>query len=921
MKKLSIKNQLRLIALAPVICLALLYVLFYEHQYQLNVQQQMSRLGKAYISQLLTLEQLHHQDPQALQSALKKVHFNPEIKTAAFYDTQGHLLASHGGHPLYYLTPDQRQLTNDPKQTLYSFQFIVPIPFNYCASLALNPDPNAPELHHYYGWIYLDLDKKFLLIKHYQMVLSTLGIVLLCLIMGFIGHHFLAKNIYAPIMHLYRNMERILHQEYDVTFNTNKDDELGVIEQGCAQLQQNYVHTKQEFNQQLEIATQDLQQSLELLEVKNIELSLDKKKMEEKNRNKSEFLASMSHEIRTPMNGVIGFTNVLLETQLDNLQLDYVKTIQTSAQDLLVIINDILDYSKIDAGKLHLDHIPVNLRSCIDEVLAMIAQTAHKKNIDLIPITDVCVPKTVLGDPWRIKQIISNLVSNAVKFTDVGHVLIRTRVEEENEQHYHIVFSISDTGVGIAEKDQPTLFQAFHQVDTLSNRQHGGSGLGLMICKKLVDHMHGQITIESASNKGATFNVYLKFEKLQPYENEKQQLQYRPVIKALCFDENALHLEAICAGLEYLGITCEAVSTYEQLPPIFNKHAHFDIAFMAMQPYQQEAIATWMQDSLIPWVYISKTYIKDYALLGAKALLFKPPNIHKLNEVLETLVLHRSHSFSETFTVDPTPDTWQKSHKLGTKQILGQESELTQLRHLLQAKKARLLIAEDNSISRRLLHSLLKECADIITVKDGEEAILACQNQTYSAILLDLHMPKFNGLETATQIREQSKFNIHTPIILISANGLDLQQTDLQQAGIQLAIQKPIDEHYLLRHLLQLIATPKKTAIDWSVCVAKLSGNVSLASEFLAEFVKELYKNQIELKTIFATNDCEALERIVHQIHGACCFCGVSALQKQAAYLEQRLRQVKTSVEVKEDFVNLLSEIEAVLTEYAESYA
>ena len=920
MKKLSIKNQLRLIASAPVICLALLYILFYEHQYQLNVQQQMSRLGKAYISQLLTLEQLHHENAQSLQTALNKVHFNTEIKAAAFYDNQGRLIASHGGHPLYYLTKEQRQLTNDPKQTLYSFQFIVPIPFNYCANLALNPAPDAPELQHYHGWIYLDLDKKFLLIKHYQMLFSTLGIVLLSLLIGLIGHHFLAKHIYAPIMRLYKNMERILHQEYDVTFDTSKSDELGVIEQGCAQLQHNYLHTKQEFNHQLEIATQDLQESLESLEVKNIELSLDKKKMEEKNRNKSEFLASMSHEIRTPMNGVIGFTNVLLETQLDNLQLDYVKTIQTSAQDLLVIINDILDYSKIDAGKLHLDHIPVNLRSCIDEVVAMIAQTAHKKSIDLIPITDVCVPKTVLGDPWRIKQIISNLVSNAVKFTEVGHVLIRTQVAEETEQHYHIVFSISDTGVGIAEKDQTTLFQAFHQVDTLSNRQHGGSGLGLMICKKLVDHMHGQIAIESASNKGATFNVHLKFEKLLPYENEKQQPQYRPVIKALCFDENSLHLEAICSGLEYLGITCEAVSTFDQLPLIFNKHVHYDVAFMAMQPHQQEAIATWMQDYLIPWVYISKTYIKDYTLLGAKALLFKPPNIHKLHEVLETIVLHRSHSLSESFAVDPTPETWQKKHRHSTKQILGHESELTHLRQLLQAKKARLLIAEDNSISRRLLHSLLKECADIMTVKDGEEAIQACQNQAYSAILLDLHMPKFNGLETATQIREQSKFNIHTPIILISANGLDLQQTDLQQAGIQLAIQKPIDEHYLLRHLLQLIATPKKTAIDWSACVAKLSGNVSLATEFLAEFVKELYKNQIELKTIFATNDCEALERIVHQIHGACCFCGVSALQKQAAHLEQRLRQVKTSIEVKEDFLNLLSEIEAVLTEYAESY-
>ena len=919
-KKLSIKNQLRFIALAPVICLALLYVLFYEHQYQLNVKQQMSRLGKAYISQLLTLEQLHHQDTESLQTALNKVHFNSEIKAVAFYDTQGHLIASHGGHPLYYLSKDQRQLTHDPKQTLYSIQFIVPIPQTYCANLALNPDPNSPELQHYHGWIYLDLDKKFLLIKHYQMVLSTLGIVLLCLIIGLIGHHFLAKNIYSPIMRLYRNMERILRQEYDVRFDTSNPGELGIIEQGCEHLRQSYVNTTQEFNQQLELATQDLQQSLELLEVKNIELSLDKKKMEEKTRNKSEFLASMSHEIRTPMNGVIGFTNVLLETQLDNLQLDYVKTIQSSAQDLLIIINDILDYSKIDAGKLHLDHIPVNLRGCIDEVVAMIAQTAHKKNIDLIPITAVSVPKTVLGDPWRIKQVISNLVSNAVKFTDTGHVLLRTSVEEETDQHYAIVLSISDTGVGISEKDQSTLFQAFHQVDSMPNRRHGGSGLGLVICKKLVDHMQGQISIESESNKGAAFTVRLKFEKLLPYENEKQQAQQRPNIKALCFDEHALHLEAMCAGLGYLGVKCEAVSDYALLPSLLKAPNHYDLAFIAMQPHQQEAIATWMQDRMIPWVLVSKTYIKDYALLGARALLFKPPNIHKLNEMVDTIVLNIAQSQTPYFVVDQTPNSWEKSNKPDTRQFFGQESELLHLRQLLRDKQARLLIAEDNPISRRLLNSLLKECAVIDTVQDGEEAILACQNQGYSAILLDLHMPKFNGLETATRIRQQSKCNAHTPIILISANGLDLQQTDLHQAGIQFAMQKPIDEQQLLRHLLPLIAEPRQPAIDWSVCVAKLSGNIPLATEFLAEFVKELHKNHEELQTIFATNDCESLERIVHQIHGACCFCGVSALQKQAAHLEKRLRQAKTSGEVKQDFLHLLAEIEAVLSEYAELY-
>ena len=237
MKKLSIRNQLRFIALAPVLCLALLYVLFYQHQYQAHVKQQIARLAKAYISQLLMIEQFHHaSDSQALQATLDKLHFNPEINAAAFYDIHGHLLAARGGHPLHYLNQTQRQMGRPPHETLYSIQFIVPIPQTYCANLAVNPDPNLPELRHPHGWIYLDLDKKFILIKQYQMVLSTLTFVILCLIVGFMGHYFLAKHIYTPIQRLYRKIERIMHHDDEVQFESHDHHELGIIEQGCAHL-------------------------------------------------------------------------------------------------------------------------------------------------------------------------------------------------------------------------------------------------------------------------------------------------------------------------------------------------------------------------------------------------------------------------------------------------------------------------------------------------------------------------------------------------------------------------------------------------------------------------------------------------------------------------------------------------------------
>ncbi len=889
-----------------MLCLAVLLTMIYECQYQHSAKQHILRIGKAYLSQMLMLAQLQQQThpSESLQTLLDSVNLNPEIKSVAFYDIHGNISAYRGLQPALFLTSHQRRESGLPHISAYSVQFTLPI-----TQLAMTQHLQTR------GWIYLDLDRKFLLIKHYELLTTTLGIVFLCFLIGLIAHYFLSKNIVKPLQRLRRHMERILRNDLAMELTPIHGGELGIIEQGCAQLQQQYLLLSKEFNQQVEVSIQDLQQSLEQLEVTNIELGLENKRIQEKTRLKSAFLANMSHEIRTPMNGVIGYANVLLETKLDSLQLDYVKTIQASAQDLLMIINDILDYSKIDAGKLYTESIPLNLRACIDEVIALLTPNAHQKGIDLIAIAAINIPKTVIGDPWRIKQIITNLIANAIKFTDTGYVLIRTEIQEEFAQHYVLSFAISDTGIGISEKDQATLFHAFHQIDAAPTRRQGGSGLGLLICKKLVEHMRGHITIQSESNKGALFTVQLTLDKLMAYEIEKHQTHNVKPITSLCFDDSPLHLEALSTGLGYLGVDCLAVGSIANLRFTLTQHPGCDLAFIAVNPATQAQLSHLMRSQTIPFVLVSKSSIPDYEALGSQALLFKPINLQKLNEVIQ---IHKPQA--PCFV----PNDHQHAIMVAHLPVALDETRLVhssyhptlgQLRQQLKNRRMRLLIADDHSISQRLLQSLLQDWAQIDAVNDGAEAISACDRTQYSALLLDQHMPNYSGLEVATHIRHASMRNTTTSIILISANGHDIHQAKLLHAGINLCLQKPIHERLLLTHLLQLTELKQEAAINWSLCVEKASGNPQLAKEFLTELVSGLSKNREELLTLFAANDCDNLEKLVHYIHGACCFCGVARLQLHMSELEKKLRKTGQAEDVQQEFTTVIREIDAVLTE------
>ncbi|HAT5042180.1 TPA: response regulator [Legionella pneumophila] len=908
LKSIGIKYQLRITTLIPAFLVALLFAFFYNGLFGKDLKQHMSRLGEAYIRQLLPAAQyaMLRNDYRTLQGLINASTINPEVKALAFYNADGRLIAYRGGkHSIHkpFNPPDYTGDYIESKQiNPFTINFIAPITipkFNLYSSTEFKElsTPKIFQADDILGWLSIDIDTQSLLIKRYQMLIVTIFITLFGLLMGLTIHYFLSKRIYMPIARLRRSMKQILSNEFETEIRVSSPGELGIIEKGCAHLQRQYLNTVRDLNHHIEIATADLQQSLELLEEKNIELSLEKKKTEEKSRQKSEFIANMSHEIRTPMNGVIGFTNVLLESKLDPLQLDYVKTIKSSAQDLLSIINDILDFSKIDAGKLNLDCIPLDIRGCIDEVLSLTSPNAHKKGIDLIPITDINVPKMVLGDPLRIKQIISNLVTNAVKFTDHGYVLIRTKIEQETDKDYTLLFAITDTGIGISPEDQTKLFTAFNQADTSITRRYGGSGLGLVICKKLCEEMHGRISLTSEINKGSTFSARIKVEKLVAYEIEKNQTHRFAHLKIICFDDNPLHLEAIGNGLGFWGIEAIRVDSFNKLSRTLTKHKDCKIAFINVnQGCERQAAELIAKHKQIPFVLISKWPINDFAALGARGFLYKPISIQKLQDLIESIA-------NENQTEKNT------------------NQELDTLREQLRFLHPEILIAEDNPVNKMLLTSLLNNNANITTVDDGEMAVTACEDKKFDMILLDLHMPKLNGLEAAKMIRQKSLMNKHSPIVLITASSSDLSSIDMKKYGVDFCFQKPIDEKQLLIQILRIVDKTKHAAIDWQLCVQKVSGNQALAEEFLAKFIEELYKNREEFIGLMHQKNVKGLADLAHKLHGACCFCGVPILQKRVAQLERLARRTANADNLTEAFTDLIQSIDAVISEYENQYS
>ncbi|HAE2243375.1 TPA_asm: two-component sensor histidine kinase BarA, partial [Salmonella enterica] len=649
----------------------------------------------------------------------------------------------------------------------------------------------------------------------------------------------------------------------------------------------------------------DLRETLEQMEIQNVELDLAKKRAQEAARIKSEFLANMSHELRTPLNGVIGFTRLTLKTELNPTQRDHLNTIERSANNLLAIINDVLDFSKLEAGKLILESIPFPLRNTLDEVVTLLAHSSHDKGLELTLNIKNDVPDNVIGDPLRLQQVITNLVGNAIKFTESGNIDILVEKRALSNTKVQIEVQIRDTGIGIPERDQSRLFQAFRQADASISRRHGGTGLGLVITQKLVNEMGGDISFHSQPNRGSTFWFHIHLD-LNPNVIIDGPSTACLAGKRLAYIEpNATAAQCTLDLLSDTPVEVVYSPTFSALPL-----AHYDIMILSVpvtfrepltMQHERLAKAASMTDFLLLALpchaQINAEKLKQG---GAAACLLKPLTSTRLLPALTEYCQLNHH---------PEP-------------LLMDTSKITMT----------VMAVDDNPANLKLIGALLEDKVQHVELCDsGHQAVDRAKQMQFDLILMDIQMPDMDGIR-ACELIHQLPHQQQTPVIAVTAHAMAGQKEKLLSAGMNDYLAKPIEEEKLHNLLLrykpganvaarlmapepaEFIFNPNAT-LDWQLALRQAAGKPDLARDMLQMLIDFLPEVRNKIEEQLVGENPNGLVDLVHKLHGSCGYSGVPRMKNLCQLIEQQLRSGVHEEELEPEFLELLDEMDNVARE------
>ena len=609
-----------------------------------------------------------------------------------------------------------------------------------------------------------------------------------------------------------------------------------------------------------------------------------KEAAEAANRAKSDFLANMSHEIRTPLNAVIGMTELVRDTELTTTQREYLEMVQESGESLLAVINDILDFSKIEAGKLSLEEVPFNLREVLGDTMKSLALRAHRKQLELACHVAPDVPFAVEGDPHRLRQIVINLVGNAIKFTEVGEVVLDVALQPQADDSLMLHFCVQDTGIGIPEDKLDTIFEAFEQVDTSTTRRYGGTGLGLAIVSRLVDLMGGNIWVESEVHRGSVFHFTSRYRRTSAENVATATTIYPPMLqglRVLIVDDNTTNRRILTEMLTNWAMQPVAVAS------VAEAISELERMLRAGTPY-----ALILTDSNMPvqdGFELARMIKANRTLCGSMLMMLtsadRPEDLARCEE----------HGIS-SYLIKPIKQSELLDAivlAVGAKSPLASSATLPAASNQRAAQPKSILLAEDSLINQKLAIGLLERWGHRVTVaNDGEQAVRLSAEQPFDLILMDVQMPTLDGLDATRVIRvREQKSGIHIPIVAMTAHAMKGDRELCLEAGMDGYLMKPIRAEQLFRQIEEIsnslpaaessLETATSTGVvNWALAGQAVNGDQNLLDQVLAAFLEEGPQLVETLKITQASGEWKRFQRAAHTLKSALRTFGVASADR-----------------------------------------